>query len=216
MIQGGWIKIHRKMVGWEWYSNPTTFCVWMHLLIEANHEPTKWHGLTIDAGQLVTTVKQLTKSTGLSVQQVRTALSNIQSTNEITIKATNKFSIITICKYVQYQMRKTQEQQTKQQTSEQTNNKPYNIYKEDKKKRIFIKPSLQEVIDYCFERHNTIDAEQFIAYYESCNWMRGKTKIVDWKAAVRTWERNNKHYRNGTDNRRGTEVPAEPNYAKSF
>ena len=137
MIQGGWIKIHRKMVGWEWYSNPTTFCVWMHLLIEANHEPTKWHGLTIAAGQLVTTVKQLTKSTGLSVQQVRTALSNIQSTNEITIKATNKFSIITICKYVQYQMKKTQEQQTKQQTNEQTNNKPYNIYKED---NFIIKP----------------------------------------------------------------------------
>ena len=214
MIPGGWIKIHRKMVGWEWYSSPTTFCVWMHLLIEANHEAVMWHGYKIAAGQLVTTVNRLTKTTGLSTQQVRTALRNIQSTHEITIKATNKFSIITICKYVEYQVKDTRVQQTKQQTTQQIGNKP--IKQEVNKSKKFIKPSLQEVSDYCHERHNDVDAEQFIAYYESCNWMRGKTHITDWKAAVRTWERNNKHYRNGTDNRRGTEVPTTPNYGQGF
>jgi hypothetical protein len=88
--------------------------------------------------------------------------------------------------------------------------------KEIKNKRIFIKPTIQEVKDYCSERGNGIDAEQFIAYYDSCNWMRGKTKIVDWKAAVRTWEKNYKNYRNESNNRHSTDVPTNPDYTHGF
>ena len=54
----------------------------------------------------------------------------------------------------------------------------------------FKPPTLQEVTDYCNERGNNIQAQHFIDYYEARNWMLGKTKMKDWKAAVRTWERN--------------------------
>ena len=60
----------------------------------------------------------------------------------------------------------------------------------------FKKPTLQEVEQYCSERQNNINAQQFIDHYESNGWMRGKTKIKDWKACVRTWE-NNRSSNNG-------------------
>lgn len=58
------------------------------------------------------------------------------------------------------------------------------------KNKRFIPPTLQEVQDYCRERQNNVDAERFIDYYESNGWMVGKNKMKDWKAAVRTWEKN--------------------------
>lgn len=54
----------------------------------------------------------------------------------------------------------------------------------------FVKPTVEQVRAYCKERNNGIDAEQFIDHYISNGWMVGKTKMKDWKAAVRTWERN--------------------------
>ena len=49
-------------------------------------------------------------------------------------------------------------------------------------------PSVKEVAAYCAERKNGIDAEAFVAFYESKDWMVGKNEMKDWKAAVRTWE----------------------------
>lgn len=54
----------------------------------------------------------------------------------------------------------------------------------------FSPPTLQEVRAYCLERKNNVDAERFIDYYTSNGWKVGKNPMKDWKAAVRTWERN--------------------------
>ena len=64
------------------------------------------------------------------------------------------------------------------------------IKKEIYKERKFKKPSLEEVKDYCNERNNNVNAEQFIDFYESNGWKVGKNPMKDWKACVRTWERN--------------------------
>ena len=61
----------------------------------------------------------------------------------------------------------------------------------DINKNIFIKPTIEEVEQYCQERNNNIDAEYFIDFYERNGWTVGKTKMKDWKAAIRTWEKNN-------------------------
>ncbi len=53
----------------------------------------------------------------------------------------------------------------------------------------FIPPTLEEVKAYCTERHNSVDAEKWHDFYQSKNWMIGKNKMKDWKAAVRTWEK---------------------------
>lgn len=62
--------------------------------------------------------------------------------------------------------------------------------REDNKGGKFIPPTVQEVSEYCKERKNGIDPQSFIDHYESNGWYRGKTKIKDWKACVRTWEKN--------------------------
>ena len=54
----------------------------------------------------------------------------------------------------------------------------------------FTPPEVKEVAAYCEERKNGIDAQHFVDYYEARGWMIGKNRMKDWKAAVRTWERN--------------------------
>lgn len=65
--------------------------------------------------------------------------------------------------------------------------------------RVFVPPSVSEVQDYCRERGNGIDAQQFVDFYESKGWMVGSNKMKDWRACVRTWEqRRQQDPRNGT------------------
>lgn len=58
------------------------------------------------------------------------------------------------------------------------------------KRKRFEKPTLSEIKEYCIERNNNVNAEQFFDYYESNGWRVGKNSMKDWKAAVRTWERS--------------------------
>jgi len=61
------------------------------------------------------------------------------------------------------------------------------------KKALFKKPTLDEVKNYCILRKNNIEAESFIDFYESKDWLIGKNKMKDWKACVRTWESREKN-----------------------
>ena len=66
------------------------------------------------------------------------------------------------------------------------------ISKDISKKAIFIKPTFEEISQYCRERKNKIDPQHFIDYYEANGWMVGRNKMKDWKACVRTWEARQK------------------------
>lgn len=55
----------------------------------------------------------------------------------------------------------------------------------------FVKPTVEQIKAYCQERNNNIDPQYFFDYYEGKGWLIGKTPMKDWKAAVRTWEKNN-------------------------
>lgn len=121
----GWIKIYRSLLYWEWADVPEMVALWVRLIIRATHEDTQWHGVTISRGQLVTTTAKLSAESGLSPQQVRTCLDRLKASNQINTQTTNKYTIITICKYEAYQETETTEQQTngKQTTrKQQTNN----------------------------------------------------------------------------------------------
>ena len=62
--------------------------------------------------------------------------------------------------------------------------------KSNPKNKKFIKPTIEEIRAYCSERRNNVDAESFYDFYESKGWFVGKNPMKDWKAAVRTWEKN--------------------------
>lgn len=64
-----------------------------------------------------------------------------------------------------------------------------NISRENSSNSRFIPPTVEEVEQYCQERKNNIDAEEFVAFYDSKNWMIGKTKMSKWKSAIITWEK---------------------------
>src|SRR5690606_37411035 len=76
----------------------------------------------------------------------------------------------------------------------------------------FIKPSLDEVISYCKGRNNGVDAQRWYDFYESKGWMVGKNKMKDWRAAIRTWERNDNQSKPSqrTGNYRGSAKPDMP------
>lgn len=62
--------------------------------------------------------------------------------------------------------------------------------REDKRPRGFIPPTVEEVAAYCKERGNRVDPNRFVDFYTSKGWMVGKTKMKDWEACVRNWERD--------------------------
>ena len=138
----GWIKLNRKILDWQWYDNKNTFKIFIHLLLKANIETKKWHKEEIKRGQLITSIEHLSKEVGLTYQQTRTAISKLKSTGEITVKTTNKFSLVTVVNYNDYQDKKeetTGKTTDKSTNNQQTNNKQitttkeYKNNKEDKK-----------------------------------------------------------------------------------
>ena len=172
----GWIKLHRKMINWEWYQDKNVKELFVHLLLTVNHKDQKWQGIEIKRGQRLTSLEHLSKEINLSIMQIRTALNKLKSTNEITVKTTNKYTIITIVKYDNYQYQDAFDNiqnniqinnqiTNKQQTNNNqitTNNNDNNINNEKNEKnniaeidRIFIETlgstninNIRECIDY--------------------------------------------------------------------
>ncbi len=139
MNNQGWIKLYRKFNDTAFKKKPLVVALFVDLLTNANHlkktiifndKP-----LTIEAGELVTGRKELSKRTGISQQSIRTGLVTLKSTNTITITPTNKFSLITILNWKDYQGL-TSKLTNKQPTSNQqatTNNNVLRMKKNDKK-----------------------------------------------------------------------------------
>lgn len=83
--------------------------------------------------------------------------------------------------------REAKRQQKSEETSPETEPKA-----EEPKQKKFNKPTVEEVAAYCQERNNEVNAKKFCSHYESKDWMVGDHQMKDWKAAVRTWEQNQK------------------------
>lgn len=114
----GWICLHRKMIDWEWFSDPPTAHLFTYLLLAANHKPGRWKGIDIPKGGLITSRAQLAAKTGLSEQQIRTAIKHLISTGEVTSRSSSRYTLLIVNNYAQYQ---SDNQMTNQQS---TNNQP--------------------------------------------------------------------------------------------
>ena len=139
----GWIKIHRKILEWEWYDDSNTFRLFMHLILKANHKDKKYRGIVVKTGSLLTGRELLSMETGLSIQQVRTCLERLKSTNEITINSSKQGTVIQIVKYKDYQITTNDLTTNQPQDNQQvTTNK--NVKKEKNEKELI----LDSWIDY--------------------------------------------------------------------
>jgi uncharacterized protein YdaU (DUF1376 family) len=89
-------------------------------------------------------------------------------------------------------------------------NNNFNIMENHKiKTKKFIKPTIQEIKDYCLERNNIVNVEKFFNYYEANGWKVGKNPMKDWKACIRTWESNN--YNNNNQQAKTNNLAYDPN-----
>lgn len=136
----GFVVMYRKILDWGWYKNSCTKDLFFHLLLVANFVDKYFEGVLIKRGQVATSLPSLSAETGLSIQQVRTALSHLKSTGEITDEANRRYRIITIVKYDDYQIstdQLTDDQQTDNILStddQQTINRPSTDYQQQYKK----------------------------------------------------------------------------------
>ena len=73
----------------------------------------------------------------------------------------------------------------------QSESNPNPMCKSEPQKR-FTPPTVEQVRDYCRERGNSVDPEKFVDFYTSKGWKVGKDPMKDWKASVRTWEKDSK------------------------
>ena len=116
----GFVKLHRKMIEWGWYSDCVVKDVFIHILMVATFKPTKYLGHDLKPGQAVIGRKKLAKELGFTEQQVRTALKKLESTGEISLFSTNKFTIATVENWEFYQGGDDEDNQ------QSTNNQPTN------------------------------------------------------------------------------------------
>jgi len=131
----GWIKLHYKFLKWEWSNDANMVALFLHLLLKANYQGRNWRGQDIKRGELITGLHSLSAETGISLQSLRTCLKRLKSTNEITIKSTNKYSLITIRNYDIYQYELTSKSTSKLTNNQQTTNKQLTTPKEYNKER---------------------------------------------------------------------------------
>ena len=138
----GFIKIYRKLLKWEWHDDPNTGWLFVILLLMANYEDTKWRGQVVRRGQLVTSLRKLSKETGISIQSIRTGLNRLQDTGEITHQPTHKNTLITICRYDDYQSEKIDTNKEVTQYQHSTNTVPtHSIFKKEKNEKNISSPS---------------------------------------------------------------------------
>lgn len=109
----GWIKLHRSLLEWEWFTDSNTLHVFIYLLLKANIKPLKYKGFVVPVGSLVVSVREVGEVLGLSYKVVRTAFIRLTKGEQIETKATNKFTIVTICNYESYQLAETPRGRTK-------------------------------------------------------------------------------------------------------
>jgi hypothetical protein len=147
----GWIKIHRKFLDWQWFGKSESVQLFIYLLLKANHKDGQWQGIDIKRGQLITSFGKISSDTGISVQVVRTLLKKFENTNEINVKSTNKFTMLTILKYECYQ--DENENTNKQLTNnQQTTNKQLTTNKNVKNNKENIYSFFNSLIEYGFNK----------------------------------------------------------------
>lgn len=185
-----WIKLHRKITEREWYSDTNVFRLFMHLLLKANYTNKKRQWINVNRWQLITWRIILSEELWLTEQQIRLCLTKLKTTNEITIKTTNKFSLITLLKYNDYQSLDEDKQPTEQPANEPTDNqqttttKEYKESKENNKsskednKQVYWSKDINSIIDFMKEqcKLNNLVYESTWERYSAKNFLSGKFK----------------------------------------
>lgn len=204
----GFIKIFRKIIDWEWFKKPNTRLVFEYFLYKANYEDKMWRGIEIKRGQLITSLQKISEENGITMRQTRTALNDLQTTNNIAIKTTNKYTLVTIINYDFYQSKEekttnktTNKMHTKRQANDTQNDNNIRIKEIKNIRSVCVEsntlapaPTLSELRSYCYENDmEDFDYENFYNYYESNGWLNKNGSVIkNWKAKLKYWYNDDK------------------------
>lgn len=206
-MNGGWIKLPRSIMEDPLYfAEPFTRAqAWIDLLLLANYADgyfiVRGNRVNVKRGQIGRSQQNLAERWRWSRGKVDRFLTEMENDGRIIQQKSRLTSLISIVNFESMcSMVQQNEQQTAQQVIQQTdiNNKKNNqnnnntsSIEEDREKpqKRFVPPTLEEVQAYIVEKGYSVDAESFIAFYQSKNWYVGKNKMKDWKAALVTWEK---------------------------
>lgn len=180
------IKLDRNILNWGWYKDSKTKDVFLHLLLTANVKPGRFLGVEIGRGEVATSYESLSKSLGISIRSVRTAILHLKTTGEVTIKRHPRFTVISIVNYDSYQANRQAERQTN--ANQATGNR-------QQSKNIRIKeipsvyiPSRGDLASFIESEGLNADPDDVFDYYEAVGWEIGGKPIKDWRAVVRRWK----------------------------
>lgn len=152
-LDNGYIKLWRSMLTWEWYDDPPTKTVYLHLILTASISPSIWHGVEIPRGSLISSYRKIAEQTGLTIRQARTAINHLETTGEVTRSAYPKFTVFTLNNYDKFQEATSKTQGKRSNTDKQPDKQPtsnrqqYKNIKEDNKKEENISADAQQEND---------------------------------------------------------------------
>ena len=199
MLGSGYIKLYRSLLNWEWYDDINTKTVFLHLLLTVSIAESQWHGITVPRGSRVSSYAVLAKETRLTERQVRTAISHLEMTGELTRYKHPKFTVFAINNYDKYQLMTDKTTEQRQGDDRETTGwrQQYKKIEEDKEDNYLsildaenqnFPPTLEEIRLFAEQERIHIDVQKFYDYYTERDW---KTKngnfIRNWKKTLQYW-----------------------------
>lgn len=100
---GGYIKIYRKLLQWEWWDDPIMLKTWIYILLTATHKDIRWMCVIIPRGCFVTTQRKLANELGVSRRTVQKTIKRLEKCGNISTKVNHDHTIIIVCNYDSYQ-----------------------------------------------------------------------------------------------------------------
>jgi len=131
----GWVRLHRVCIENNWLKNHKLWVFWTYCLLKASYRDyvpkIKFQNIPIKAGEFIFGLHRAAEDTGLSVQSIRTCIDYLKKSKNLTIKTTNKFSVVTITNWTLYQS--DEDESTSNPTNkQQTSNKQVTTYNNNK------------------------------------------------------------------------------------
>lgn len=154
MFKNGFIKLHRSLLDWEWYSDIPTKTLFIHLILTVNINDSRWQGIEIQRGSRVSSLDVLSNETGLTIRQLRTAIKHLETTGELTRYKYPKFTVFYVNNFDKFQ-EMTIERQTYDNLStiDRQQNKNTKKLKEEKED---VPPLTESEIEQIFQLFSSI------------------------------------------------------------
>lgn len=201
----GFTKFPNALRAAPWRNEPKTVAVYFYLRMNAAHFSSGWNSIALDPGQIISGRAQIAAETGLTQNEVRTAIDHLKRTGHITSSTTNKYSIFSFLDKENWDS--IEDRTTSKITSRTTNRPPADhqqttTYKrlrdvetgETRERKRFTPPTIEEATAYFAEKgDSSSEAQRFWDYYQSNGWRVGKNPMKDWHAAANGWISRNRN-----------------------